>query len=191
MMTRGPVQEGEASTHKLASYELVPSAAASVLDVGCGAGEDVLALAERLGPRCLIVGIDVSLERVDEAQRALRNVALNARFAVGDARSLPFSDDGFDVVRADGLFSALSERARALRELARVAAPGGRILIHDLESAVLAPSADEDDTLALMRRAGLASVELSEAPRRPHAAVPRQLTLLGIKPKEGGRFGQP
>jgi ubiquinone/menaquinone biosynthesis C-methylase UbiE len=190
MTSSGPVREGEIS-RKQASYELLPRDAKRVLDVGCGSGEDVLALAERLGQKALIVGIDSSLERIDEAQRALRNVALNAQFAVGDARCLPFPDHSFDVVRADGLFAELTERARVMRELSRVVAPGGRVLVHDEEAVVLASSADDDDLLGLMRRAGLASVEVCDSyARRPSDASPRSVILVGTKPLEPEHAGQ-
>jgi ubiquinone/menaquinone biosynthesis C-methylase UbiE len=187
MTLASPVRDGETPSRKQASYELVPPGARRVLDVGCGAGSDVFSLAERLGPDCLIVGVDISLERVDEAQHALRSVALNVRFAVADARALPFPDDGFDVVRADGLFSEIDERVRVVRELGRVTAPGGCLLIHDREAIVLAPSEDgaDDDLLGLLRRAGLAQVALSE-PRLRHASEhgTRWLTLAGTKPTE-------
>ena len=185
MTFEDPVREGETAGYKLASYDFVPRGARQVLDVGCGAGEDVLALAERLGASTLVVGLDASLERIDEAQRAARNVALNVRFAVGDARSLPFPDGAFDLVRADGLLRATEERARVVRELVRVTAPGGRVVVHDDGDVVLqsrAPSpSDDDDLLALMRRAGLSGLEISEAVR-PLAAKERVITVLGTKP---------
>jgi ubiquinone/menaquinone biosynthesis C-methylase UbiE len=191
MTLEGPVLEGETPTRKLAGYELVPRGASRVLDVGCGTGEDAFSLAERLGATCLVVGVDVSLERIDEAERMLRNVALNVRFAVADARSLPFPDDGFDVVRADGLFGDLVERSRVMKELSRVTARGGRVLVHDVESAILAPIDGEDDLLALMRRAGLVSIELTEAARRPNESARRHLTLMATKPAESEARGKP
>jgi ubiquinone/menaquinone biosynthesis C-methylase UbiE len=185
MMAPTPVQVGETLAHKQQSYELVPRGVARVLDVGCGTGEDVLSLAERLGPACLVVGVDRSLERVEEAQRALRHVALNVRFAVGDARLLPFPDESFDVVRADGLFSELAERRRVMQELVRVIAPAGRLLVHDVESVVLAPAGDEHDLLGLMRHAGISSIEVRDTRElHPQNRSPRQLTLVGLKPPE-------
>lgn len=185
MTADGPVRDGEIAA-KHASYAFVPATARRVLDVACGAGEDVLALAERLGAGTLVVGLDASLERIDEAQRAARNVALNVRFAVGDARSLPFSDESFDVVRADGLLGVTDERVRVVRELVRVTTPGGRVLVHDDPDAVLT-SADksatgDDDLLALMRRAGLLGLELSETPTRAPLGPLRRITLVGTKP---------
>jgi ubiquinone/menaquinone biosynthesis C-methylase UbiE len=185
MKVEGPIREGEVPAYKQASYDLVPRGARHVLDVGCGSGEDVLSLAERLGATTLVVGLDASLERIDEAQRAARNVALNVRFAVGDARSLPFSDGSFDVVRADGLLGVAEERARVVRELTRVTVPGGRVLVHDDEAPVSTQrdeEATEDDLLSLMRRAGLVSLERSYLAPRPASGSVNSVTLSGIKP---------
>jgi len=185
MKVEGPIREGEVPAYKQASYDLVPRGVRHVLDVGCGSGEDVLSLAERLGAGTLVVGLDASLELIDEAQRAARNVALNVRFAVGDARSLPFPDGSFDVVRADGLLGVAEDRARVVRELVRVTVPGGRVLVHDDVAAVSAQREEEapdDDLLSLMRRAGLASIEQSEMGPRPPSSSVRSITLCGIKP---------
>lgn len=180
MTIDGPIRDGEVRAYERAGYELVPSSARRVLDVGCGSGEGVLSLAERLGAGTLLIGLDERLERIDEAQRAARNVALNVRFAVGDARSLPFSDGFFDVVRSGALRGAADERARAVRELARVTARGGRVLIHHDAFAAMQEEGTDDDLLSLMQRAGLAPLA------EPDSSAPegrgRGMTLVGIKP---------
>jgi ubiquinone/menaquinone biosynthesis C-methylase UbiE len=179
----------ETARYKQRAYELVPRGTRQLLDVGCGTGDDVLALAERLGPRASLIGLEKQLELVDEAQRRARSVALNVRFAVGDAHSLPFADDAFDVVRADGVLRYASDPTRVVRELARVLAPGGSLLLHDHEDVVLGRPRSErgapaDDLLALLRRTGLDRVELvdswSWAPRV--RATERGLSLRGVRP---------
>jgi ubiquinone/menaquinone biosynthesis C-methylase UbiE len=149
--------------------ELVPPGATSILDVGCGTGDDVLALAELCGPGTLVVGLERRLELVDEAKRRARNVALNVRFAVGDERSLPFADGSFDLVHSDALPPSMDDRARVLRELVRVLRPGGRLVVRDREKlaagraplvAELAASATQsDDLLALLEGAGVVALE--------------------------------
>lgn len=129
------LRENQASTnYKLQSYELVPANVARILDVGCGTGDDALALAERCGPGTFVIGLERELALVDEAMRRARNVALNVHFAVGDAHSLPFLDDSFDIVRADRLLYEVEQRSRVVKELVRVMRPGGRLLLHDHES---------------------------------------------------------
>ena len=191
MSIEGPIRDGEVPAYKQASYELVPWGVRHVLDVGCGSGEDVLSLAERLGAATLVVGLDACLEHIDEAQRAARNVALNVRFAVGDARSLPFSDGSFDVVRADRLLGVVVERARVVRELARVTAPGGWVLIHDDAAAVSAARDEEgaeDELLDLMQRAGLTSLERREMGAATPSDNGRRISVSGIKPRPSERL---
>jgi ubiquinone/menaquinone biosynthesis C-methylase UbiE len=168
--------EGAIARYKQQSYELVPVNVGQILDVGCGTGDDVLALAERCGSGTFVIGLEQRLALVDEATRRARNVALHVRFAVGDARSLPFADECFDVVRADRLLREVEDRSRVFKELVRVTRPGGRLLLHDHESVLTSDG-------ALI--AGLSSVELFGIwPWQAGEALgtrERGLTLLGIK----------
>jgi len=162
--------------YKQQSYEFVPVNVGQILDVGCGTGDDVLALAERCGSVTLVFGLDRQLASIDEASRRARNVALNVQFAVGDAHALPFANDCFDVVRADRLLYEVDDRARVLKELVRVTRPGGRLLLHDHEAVLT-----RDRALVY----GLSSSELfgswpwqeSEAAHNQERGV----SLLGIK----------
>jgi SAM-dependent methyltransferase len=179
--------------YKARSYELVPASARSVLDVGFGTGDDVLALAERLHPDAAVVGLEPRLSLVDEATRRARNVALNVRFAVGDAHSLPFADDVFDVVRADCVLQSLDDPARAVREMVRVTRPHGSVLVHDREEIVLgegvigagdaARALERNDAFSLFERAGLICVhfcgcfELSANGKREQG-----VSVCGVKP---------
>jgi SAM-dependent methyltransferase len=161
------------ASYKQQSYELVPANVGQILDVGCGTGDDVLALAERCGPGTFVIGLEQRLALVDEATRRARNVALHVRFAVGDAHSLPFADDCFDVVRADRLLREVDDRVRVLKELVRVTRPGGRLLLHDHEAVLTG-----DGVLVV----GLSSVELfGSLSWQTGEARERGVSLLGIK----------
>jgi ubiquinone/menaquinone biosynthesis C-methylase UbiE len=137
---------------------LLPPGTRSLLDVGSGTGDAALELSERLGPEALVVGIDRRLEAVEEAQRKARNVALNVRFAVGDAQSLPFDDGSFDVVRADCVFQELDRPLSAVRELVRVMRPQGFLLLSDREDVVRG----ERGVSRAFERAGLTALEIVE-----------------------------
>jgi len=123
----------------------------SLLDVGCGTGEDVLELARLVGPTGRVVGIDRSATVVAEARRRARQIDLPAAFAVGDAGALAFGDASFDGCRVDRVLHHLDDPAFAVAEVVRVARPGARIVAFepDFETA-LVDGADRPVTRRLL-----------------------------------------
>lgn len=102
-----------------------------VLDVGCGTGADVRALAERVGPTGHVIGMDNSQILIDAAHSQSEGLALPVEYQVGDAHELPFPDATFDAVRSERVHMHLADPDRGLSELIRVTKPGGRILVAD------------------------------------------------------------
>lgn len=103
--------------------------AARVLEVGCGRGVALAALARLRQPRRL-VGVDVDSEALAAARRALNAERVDAELRVADVRALPFADGAFDVVVDFGTLFHISRADAALREIARVLTPGG-VLVHE------------------------------------------------------------
>jgi ubiquinone/menaquinone biosynthesis C-methylase UbiE len=106
---------------------LAPKDASTGLDVGCGYGADVEALAGRMPPGGRAVGIDVSETMIAEAQRRSAGTGLDVRFVVGDALALPFDDNTFDVCRIETVLQHVEAPRQVVAEMARVTRPGGRI----------------------------------------------------------------
>ncbi|HYH93908.1 MAG TPA: methyltransferase domain-containing protein [Candidatus Saccharimonadales bacterium] len=103
----------------------------SLLDVGCGPGTITIDLGRRLAPG-RVVGLDAVAGPLDAARADAATAGLdNATFRVGDAYALPFDDDSFDVVHAHQVLQHLADPVAALREMARVARPGGLIAARD------------------------------------------------------------
>ena len=136
-----------------------------VLDYGCGRGERSVDL---LGRGAVVDGIDISPVYVAQAERAAREAGHDPerfRFIVGDAHELPYDDQTFDLVVGDGILHHL-ELSRALREVHRVLAPGGRALFREplLDNPLLkvfrrlTPAARTEDELPLSG-ADLAMIE--------------------------------
>jgi SAM-dependent methyltransferase len=103
------------------------------LDVGCGVGLWTLWLAEAVGPRGRVVGIEPTTERVDAA-RALVGEALPAgrlEFREADATAIDAPDAGVDWVWCGDALHHVQETSRALAEFTRVLRPGGRLVVKE------------------------------------------------------------
>ncbi|MET0233002.1 MAG: methyltransferase domain-containing protein [Kibdelosporangium sp.] len=94
-----------------------------VLDVGCGNGQASARLAAELGVE--VVGITISDHHLAQAKQ-LRSAG-NLAFRLADAMALPFPDGCFDAVAAIESISLMPQPERAVREIARVLKPGGRV----------------------------------------------------------------
>lgn len=113
---------------------------AVVLDVGCGAGTDLLLAARRTGPRGRAIGVDMTEEmRLRAAQGAAAAGLTNVEVREGDATRLPVDDASIDVVISNGVLNLVPEKERAIAEIARVLRPGGRVQIADIVIAELLP----------------------------------------------------
>lgn len=105
----------------------------TVLDIGCGAGTDLLLAARQTGPAGRAIGVDMT-----EAmrRRALQGAAASGLTHVdvreGDATHLPVDDKSVDVVISNGVLNLVPEKERAVAEIARVLKPGGRVQIADI-----------------------------------------------------------
>jgi len=124
-------------------WSLLPAlglpARATALDLGCGGGTYVRLLAGA-GHRAL--GLDYSLPSLGRARAA--DPGGRGRYLSGEAYALPFASASFDLVVSIGVLQALTAPDRALGEMARVARPGGVVLVEALNGL---------GAVALLRRA--------------------------------------
>lgn len=141
----------------------------SLLDVGCGPGTVTLDLAKRLAPG-EVVGIDMSATVIESARAAGKDAdAANVTFDVADAYALPYADDSFDVVHAHQVLQHLSDPVAVLREMRRVAKPGGFVAVRDADYAGMTwfPSSPGlDEWLALYHEVTQANGAEADAGRR-------------------------
>lgn len=178
-------QEPEARV-LLADLALTPGSTG--LDVGCGVGLYALWLAEAVGLRGRVIGLEPGAERV-EAARDLVGKRLDAgrlEFREGDATALAFESDSVDWVWCGDVLHHVLDTDKALAEFRRVVRPGGRVVIKEsqvlsamflpghpalerrIQLAEIARSLDEgggksfqerrQTTLASLRAAGLADI---------------------------------
>ena len=118
--------------------QLEPLPGMHVLDVGCGTGDDVRGLAVSVSPGGSATGVDPSETMLGEARR--RGVAARspARFVRGTADRLPVADGSLDLVRCERVLQHLLDPSAAVREMARVLRPGGRVGLVDTDWRTLA-----------------------------------------------------
>lgn len=154
-------------------------AGAHLLDVGCGRGDEVRALAAMVGPSGRAVGVDRSAAMIAAAKAAAAGVEPPGEYYVGDACALDFPDAAFDACRAEWVFQHLADPRRALAEMVRVARPGARIVVTDPDWETLA--VDHPDQ-ALTRAILLAGCEARPTPwmGRRLAALLRAGGLAGV-----------
>ncbi len=97
-----------------------------VLEVGCGAGTDLLQFA-RAGARC--TAVDLTEAGISLARRRLESEGCTASLQVADAEHLPFTDASFDVIYSWGVIHHSPDTEACAREILRVLRPGGRFCV--------------------------------------------------------------
>ncbi len=106
---------------------------ATVLDIGCGAGMDLLLAARRVGPTGRAIGVDMTPVMLERTREAARKLGLeHVELREGDAEALPVEDDSVDVVISNGVLNLTTDKAKAFSEILRVLKPGGRLMLGDI-----------------------------------------------------------
>jgi SAM-dependent methyltransferase len=99
----------------------------TVLDFGCGTGENIVPVVER-GAR--VIGMDISPDLIALARKRLNDAGLEARLEVGSAYDTGLPDESVDVVFCIALIHHL-DIARVVDEMARILSPGGVVILQE------------------------------------------------------------
>ncbi len=161
----------------------------TVLDLGSGAGADVLISAKRVGPTGRAIGLDMTDEMLELGRSNATQAGIeNVEFLKGYLEDLPLPDNSVDVVISNCVINLSGDKPKVLRETARVLRPGGRFAVSDVIAdpdmdeqtradmaawtGCIAGALTEDEFGDALTSAGLDDVEIRETHRvHPHAAA--------------------
>ena len=151
----------------------------TVLDLGSGAGADVLISARRVGATGKAIGLDMTDEMLDLARRNADEAGVaNADFVKGHIEDIPLADGSVDVVISNCVINLSADKPRVLREAARVLAPGGRFAVSDV---IADPELDDATRADMAAWTGCIAGALTESEFRS-ALAGAGLTDVEIRP---------
>ena len=108
-------------------------AGATVVDIGCGAGMDLLLAARAVGPTGRAIGVDMTEAMADRARAGASTLGLaHVEVRIGDALDLPIESGSVDAVLSNGVLNLTPDKERAFAEVFRVLEPGGEFLYGDI-----------------------------------------------------------
>jgi len=159
--------EGATATAVAASLGCgVPTAVAdlregeTVLDLGSGAGADVLISARRVGPTGKAIGLDMTDEMLELARpNAAQAGVENVEFVKGYIEAIPLADDSVDVIVSNCVLNLSGDKPKVLAEAARVLRPGGRFAVSDV---IASPDMDDATRADLAAYTGCIAGALTE-----------------------------
>jgi arsenite methyltransferase len=104
-----------------------------VLDLGCGAGTDLLIAAQMVGPGGRAIGIDLTPSMVERARHSAAEMGLeNVEVHEGLIEDVPLPDESVDIVISNGVIDLVPNKDAVFSEIKRVLRPGGRLQIADV-----------------------------------------------------------
>lgn len=149
-----------------------------VLDLGPGAGLDLLIAARKVGPSGQVIGVDMTEEMITKAKENIKVAGVkNVEVRKGLIENLPVESSSVDWVISNCVINLSPEKEKVFSEIARVLKPGGRMIVSDmvgenipewlrenksLYSACISGVVSEKEYLSGLRKAGLEKVKVSE-----------------------------
>lgn len=150
----------------------------TVVDLGSGAGLDLLLAAQKVGPEGRVIGVDMTDAMIDAARRNIERAgAKNVEVRKGVIESLPLEDSSVDWIISNCVINLSPDKVKVFAEIYRVLRPGGRFSVSDIVveelpepirqhaaaySACIAGAISEADYLKGLDEAGLGELEVSE-----------------------------
>jgi ubiquinone/menaquinone biosynthesis C-methylase UbiE len=147
-----------------------------VLDIGSGAGIDVLLASKKVGESGRVIGLDMTPEMIERGKKNVEEAGVgNIEFRQGEAESMPVEDETVDLIVSNCVINLSPDKKKVFEEAYRILKPGGRILISDIVThnlsqkikdnmnawvGCVAGALEEEDYLKTIRDAGFKDVEV-------------------------------
>jgi arsenite methyltransferase len=104
-----------------------------VLDLGCGAGTDLLIAAQMTGPAGRVIGVDMTASMLERAHASAREMGIESlELHESMIEELPLDDASVDVVISNGVIDLVPDKEAVFDEIDRVLRPGGRLQVADV-----------------------------------------------------------
>lgn len=153
-----------------------------VVDLGSGGGLDVFLAARKVGSSGKSIGIDMTPEMIELANRNLSRTELdNVEFHLAEIEAMPLESASVDCVISNCVLNLVPDKEKAFREIARILKPGGRLAVSDIALRRMLPPERENDVKSLtgcitgailmddyrqmLEHAGFSSVEITDTER--------------------------
>ena len=149
-----------------------------VLDLGPGAGLDLLIAARKVGPSGQVIGVDMTEEMISKAEENIKAAGVkNVEVRKGSIEDLPVKSSSVDWVISNCVINLSPEKEKVFSEISRVLKPGGRMVVSDmvgenipewlrenknLYNACISGVISEKEYLSGLRKAGLEKIKVSE-----------------------------
>lgn len=146
-----------------------------VLDLGSGAGLDVLLASKKVGPNGKVIGLDMTPEMIEKAKENVAKAGVtNVEFRLGEMEDMPIEDESVDWIISNCVINLSPDKGKVFQEAFRVLKPGGRILVSDivaegiperlkgyLWSCCIGGALDEKSYLKVIKEAGFKEVKIA------------------------------
>jgi arsenite methyltransferase len=148
----------------------------TVLDLGSGAGLDLILASKKVGPGGRVIGLDMTPEMIETCRRNLNAAGVtNADIRLGEIEQMPLNDNEVDWIISNCVINLSPEKKRVFAEAYRVLKPGGRVMVSDIVTiglpddyrndiaawvGCIAGAVDEREYTSLMREAGFEDIEI-------------------------------
>jgi arsenite methyltransferase len=117
----------------------------TVLDLGSGAGLDLILAAKKVGPSGKVIGLDMTPQMIEAATDNLKKAGVpNYEIRLGEMEEMPVADGEVDWIISNCVINLSPEKERVFAEAFRVLKPGGRILVSDIVAKDLPQSVRDD-----------------------------------------------